>query len=78
MRNPGEIGDIIERVESALSNLPENDIFGESNQESRDEMELWLTQLEDLRDHQIIPVASEEVRAWWEGSPHSALNDFKE
>ena len=78
MKTRDEINTMISLVETALGDLPESDVFGDSNRENRDEMELWLSQLEDVRDHQIVPKEGTEVRYWLNGSAHSALNDFKE
>jgi hypothetical protein len=78
MKTKEELNMMISLVETALGDLPDFDAFGESNQENREEMELWLSQLEDVRDHQIVPKEGTEVRYWLDGNAHSALNAFKE
>lgn len=73
-RTQEEIQTIIDNVEAELARLPDINGFGDSNAETKGELQGWVR---DLRSAQAGgPVKDDNVKIWLEGR-WSELEDYK-
>lgn len=79
LRTKEDAKKMMEAIELELDSLPEKNIFGESNEESRREMEEWRGELFAFIETGKLPEdVWSETYLWLEGKKHSSLNDITE
>ncbi len=67
-------------VEREANDLPDQNFFGDSNQEEKERSRAWAEALRDYAQNGVIPDDDTllEVRYWITDEGWSALNDYEE
>jgi hypothetical protein len=77
MKSRKEALNVAEVIRGEVINLPDFSIFGDSNTETREELEAWITALREYAATGNVPEDNDEVSLWITGKSWSALSDYE-
>lgn len=76
-RSDYEIRNMIKTLEEEHKNLPDENAFGCSNETDKEELLLWIKNLNSVLKTSTEEGLELDVALWLNKSSHSALNDYE-
>ena len=76
-RSDDEIRSMIKNLEEEHKNLPDENAFGHSNETDKEELLLWIKNLNSVLETSTEEELELDVALWLNKSNHSALNDYE-
>ena len=76
-RSDDEIRNMIKILEEEHKNLPDKNAFGISNETDKEELLVWIKNLNSVLELCIEEELELDVALWLNKSSHSALNDYE-
>lgn len=76
-RSDDEIRNMIKILEEEHKNLPDENAFGYSNETDKEELLVWIKNLNSVLELCIEEELELDVALWLNKSSHSALNDYE-